>query len=102
VSISIFGTQLSPIPSVGLPVCRIVAKQLIGSGCRLGWWVGSVERWCIRWEWWSLKGKCSFGCKCGASGYNQSGLCCIVVQKCVNRSSCHLGRWVGSPQAFMY
>jgi len=22
-----------------------VAKRLIGSGCRLGWWVGSVERW---------------------------------------------------------
>jgi len=38
---------VSPIPSVGLCLSGkcIVAKRLIGSGCRLGWWVGSVERW---------------------------------------------------------
>jgi len=29
-------------------------------------------------------------------------LCCIVVWKCVQRSSCRLGWWVGSPQTFMY
>jgi len=28
-------------------------------------------------------------------------LCCIVVWKCVQRSSCRLTRWVGSPQTFM-
>ena len=41
--------RLSPL-SVCLSVCLCVrevyvSKRLIGSGCRLGWWVGSVERW---------------------------------------------------------
>jgi len=63
----IFSTSLSyvsdllPISSVGLSVCvsvclsgkSTVAKWLIGSGCRLGWWAG-VGEWgrsrdgCIR------------------------------------------------------
>ena len=40
----------------------------------------------------------SFGGKCGAFHYNQWGLCGIVVQKCMSRSSCHLG----SNQTLMY
>jgi len=28
-------------------------------------------------------------------------LCCIVVRKCVQRWSCRLRWWVGSPQTFM-
>jgi len=35
-----------------------------------------------------------------ASHCNQWGLCCIVVWKCVQRSSCRLAWWVGSAQAF--
>jgi len=27
-----------------------VAKRLSGSECRLGWWAGSVEGGCIRWD----------------------------------------------------
>jgi len=38
---------------------------------------------------WRRRG--SFGNKFGASHCNQWGLCCIVVWKCVNRLSCHLG-----------
>jgi len=43
-----------------------------------------------------------FGGEFGASHCNQWGLCCVVVWKCVNRSSCRLVWWVGSPKAFMY
>jgi len=46
--------------SVGLSGGCTVAKWLIGSGCRLGWW--------------SSKGRGSFGSKCGASCYDQWGL----------------------------
>jgi len=45
-------TDLSRSPSVGLCVCVCVsvgkctvAKWLSGPGCRLGWWVGSVDWW---------------------------------------------------------
>jgi len=36
---------LSVCQSVSLTGGCTVEKQLIGSGCRLGWWVGSVKRW---------------------------------------------------------
>jgi len=46
------GTELWPSPSVGLSVYVSVCpepvncgKRLIGSGLRLGWWVGSIEVW---------------------------------------------------------
>jgi len=46
-SISVIETDLSPIPSVGLSVClsvqSVLWQRLIGSGCCLGWLVGSVE-----------------------------------------------------------
>jgi len=36
--------------SVGLSVWRVnCGKWLIGSGCCLGWWMGSVKNGCIRW-----------------------------------------------------
>jgi len=38
---------------------------------------------------WSSKGKGQFWGKFGASHCNQWGLCCIVVWKCMQRSSCH-------------
>jgi len=54
-SVGTYLTDLSPSPSVGLCVGRSVglsvcgmctlAKRLIGSGCHLVWWVGSVEGW---------------------------------------------------------
>ena len=47
---------------------------------------------CIRWWWLSSKGRGSFGGELEVSHCNQWGCCCVVVQKCVNRSSCHLGR----------
>jgi len=57
-------------PSVGLCVCvcvsvgkcrPTVAKRLSGSGCRLGWWVRSVEWWVgVLDGWWSSKGKGQF------------------------------------------
>jgi len=31
-----------------------------------------------------------FGCEYGASHCNQWGLCCVVVWKCIQRSSCGL------------
>jgi len=41
------GIELPPIPSVGLSVCRygkcIVAKRLIGFGCRFRWWMGVLD-----------------------------------------------------------
>jgi len=47
--------------SVSLSVRKYtVAKWLIRSGCRFGWWVGSVEDGYIRWEWWLSKGKGQF------------------------------------------
>jgi len=41
------GTGLSPIPSVGLSLCLVgeLWKNGDGSGCHLGWWVGSAEEW---------------------------------------------------------
>ena len=71
------GTDLSSIPSVSLSVCWsvgrsvclsrkcTVAKRLTGSGCHLGWWVGSVEG--IRWGGDSQRGRGNFGHKCGVS-----------------------------------
>jgi len=52
-----------------LSVCRCVclsrkctvAKRLSWSGCRLGWWVGSVDGWCIRWGRDRRRGRSSFG-----------------------------------------
>ena len=38
----------------------------------------------------------------GVSHCNQWGLHCILVWKCVNRSSCRLEWLVGSAQALMY
>jgi len=35
--------------------------------------------------------KGNFGGERGASHCNQWGLCGVVVQKCMNRPSCHLG-----------
>ena len=37
------------------------------------------------------RGRGSFEGEFGASYCNQWGLCCVVVQKCMQRSSCHLG-----------
>ena len=65
----------------------IVAKRLMGSGCRLGWWVGRAGYGCIRFWWWSSKGKGQFRGEFAASHCNQWGLCCVVVWKCVERSS---------------
>jgi len=54
-NVSANGIDLLPSPSVGrsvgLSVCMsvrgcTVAKRLIGSGCRLGWWVWSVRDGC--------------------------------------------------------
>jgi len=56
-SVNANGVDRSPSPSVGLCMCLwvglsvgwsgkcTVAKRLIGSGCRLGWWMGLVEGW---------------------------------------------------------
>ena len=46
-------------PSVGPHMC-IVAKRLIASGCRLGWWVGWARHSCVRWKSTCLKGKGQF------------------------------------------
>jgi len=48
--------------------------------------------------WWSSKGKGSFGSEFGAAHCNQCRLCGVVVRKCMNWSSCHLGWWVGVSQ----
>jgi len=47
------------------------------------------------------RGRGSLGGEFAASHYNQWGLCCIVVWKCVQRLSCRLVWWVGWVQAFM-
>jgi len=63
---------------------------------------GWSKNGCIWWGWLSPKGRGSFSGECGASHYNQWGLCCVVVWKCVNRSSCRLAWWMGWAQALMY
>ena len=89
-SVSVILTELSSIPSVGLcvsvSVCRspkcTVAKRLNGSGCHLGWWVGSVEDGCIRMMGLlNVEGENSFGGEFGASLCKKWGLCCIVVRE---------------------
>jgi len=68
--------------SVCLSLCLTgkctVAKQLIGSGCHLGWWVGQSRDGCIRWGWWK-SGRSCFGGEFETSHCNQWWLCCIVV-----------------------
>ena len=54
-----------------------------GDGQMMGVLVGDGE--CQR-------GRGSFGGEFGTSHFKQQGLCCIVMRKCVNRSSCCL-RW---------
>jgi len=55
---------------------------------------------CIRWGVDRQGGKDSFGSEFArAFRCNQWGICCVVVPKCVNRSSCCLARWVGWVQA---
>jgi len=49
---------------------------------------------------WSRRG--SFGSEFGVSHCNQWGLCGVLVQKCANRSSCHLGWWVRSIEGWVY
>jgi len=39
------GIRRSVCLSVCLSAMCIVAKRLSGSGCRLRWWMGSVEGW---------------------------------------------------------
>jgi len=92
-------TEHSPGPSVSRSVGQSVhkvywAKRLIGSRCHLGW----VGWGCIRWGCLSSKGRGSFCGEFGVSHCNQWGLCCLFVRKCVNRSSCCLVWWVGSPR----
>jgi len=86
--VSTLDTGVSSILSVGLWVCLCVQKASFGKTAdwiriRLGWWVGSVER-LVYWM-------TDEGGEFGASHWNQWGLCCIVVRKCVNRPSCRLG-----------
>jgi len=71
--------ELSPNPSVGPCLCVClsvgqsvclsgkctVAKRLNGSGCCLGWWVGSVEGWVYYMGWLSSKGRGSVGVNLG-------------------------------------
>jgi len=76
-----FLTELSPIPFAGLSVSLsgmcIVAKWLIGSGCRLGWWVRSVEGWVCYMDVEIIK---EVGANLGLNVHcNQWGLCCMVV-----------------------
>jgi len=67
-------------------VCRSVCPENIL--WQNGWldpgavWDGECGRsrdGCIRWEWWSSKGKRQFGGKFGESHCNQWELCCVVV-----------------------
>jgi len=97
-SVSVIGIDLAPIPSVGLCVCLSVCLESVlwktadwiqmpfemVSGVLRGMGVfdGSGDR---------RRGRGSFGGTCLASNCNQRGLCCVVVQKCVNRPSCSLG-----------
>jgi len=69
VNVRAYVTDVSPSSTIGLCVglsvgrsgkC-IVAKRLCGSGCHLGWWLGSVDGWVYYIGWLSWKGKGSFG-----------------------------------------
>jgi len=51
---------------------------------------------CITWGGYRQRGRGSFGGEVWASHCNQWGLCCVVVWKCIDQSSCRLGRWVRS------
>jgi len=55
--------------------------------------MGVLDRGGYHW-----RGRDSFGGECGASHCNQWGLCCIVVSKCMNWSSCHLAWWLCGPR----
>jgi len=58
----------------------------------LGMVSGSVKGWVYQMGVVIVEGKGSSFCsEFGTSHCNQWGLCRIVVWKCVNRSSCHLG-----------
>jgi len=74
---SAIGTEDSFQPSVG-PHMWIVVTQVIGSGCRLEWWVGSGSVWCIRFWWWSSKGKLQFG-----GEYNAEMAYWSIIDSCV-------------------
>jgi len=66
--------------SVCLSVCRSVSPHwLIGSGCHLGWWVGSVEGWCIRWGTRAPRVKGGFGFFC-PNGLNVSSPSCSQTE----------------------
>jgi len=101
----VFLLTCRPRPSVGLSVCVSVWPESVL--WQNGWldpdtvWDGEWGRsrdGCIRWGWWSSKGKGQF---CGwilASHCNQWGLCCVVVRAEVRAAiELSLGRWVVSP-----
>ena len=104
VGISAYVMDLWPRPSVGLCVCvcRSVLSVCpesvlwqnswldpdavgmlsgVGQGMGVLHEVGDHQR-----------GRGSFGDEFGVSHCNQLGICCIVVQKCMQQSSCHWGR----------
>ena len=54
---------------------------------------GNVDRW---------RGRGSFGAEFGVSHWNQWGLCCIVVWKCMNWPRCHLGYWDSLVEEWVY
>jgi len=92
---------------------NIRPPHLSGRTCELWWngwldldavWGGEWGRaWygCIRFWWWSLNDNGQFGGEFAASHCNQWGLSCVVVWKCVQRSSCRLAWWVEWAQAFI-
>jgi len=64
---------------VAYPACQSVCPESVL------WQNGWMDQWgrsrygCIIWEWWSSKGKGSFGVERVASHWNQRELCCVVV-----------------------
>ena len=55
-----------------------VATRVNGSGCRLGWWVSQARYVCIRFWWWSSKGKGQFG-----GEYNAEMAYWSIIDSCV-------------------
>jgi len=73
-----FIAYLSVSRSVRVSGKCTVVKRLIGCGCRLEWWVGSVEGWVY---YRIVKGRAALGDEFRASNCNQWGLCCAVVRE---------------------
>ena len=105
-------TQLLPVSSVCLFVCWsgkcIVTKRLIGSNAVWGGEWGRSRDEVVGLGGDRRRGRSSFGGEFGTSHCNQWGLCCVVVQNCVNQSSSLWGgewsfwrdeciRWVHMP-----